>query len=151
MQSVGAKVGGMIPNSKTALQLSATSMSCHGVVVADLFICAPRVYPHCSWREASRPEEDWDFTAQVLNKFGLVCRLNHLCFVCEHKQPGGDGGDEERDAKDVKACEWLQKQYPHTFRKKSKTEVSFIDGVRFIRRTHPSTTQSCLGVLTRLQ
>ena len=67
-----------------------------------------------------------------------MCRLNHACVTCEHKKKkGGDGGGTKRDAKDKKACEWLQAQYPGVFRNKSGTEVSFINGIGFIRSSHP--------------
>ena len=129
MRSVGAKVGGVSPHMYQYMCLQQPVHSLTAFVVADFFVVDPPMV--VEWTSECWPKEDYQFSADVMCRYGMLLRENKLCVAAEHHRAGGDGSGPERILADREAAMVLQTLYAGVFKKGKRAEqLSLVNGTK---------------------
>jgi hypothetical protein len=132
MRAIGAKVGGVSPHMCQDMMLRQPLQSLTAFVVADFFVVDPPM--RVPWVETCWPKEDYQFSADVLCRYGLLLRENRLCVSAEHYKVGGDGCGPKRRKAEIKAAKQLMYSYPGVFSKGgSEEKISLTGGLKITK------------------
>ena len=118
MMKRGTFLGGAYVNNNVGFALNAEAWSSHKFIVGDFMVIRP-----CSLRfdEKMSLKEDYDYTAQHVDEFGAVTRMNRLFVRAKHYTNKGGAVDVRTAA--LEQCtinhlttKWSLRGYPKLFR-----------------------------------
>jgi hypothetical protein len=112
-------LGGLYVNTNVARSLFQPPTSPYHFIVGDFIVVRPGSAPRFDTN--MRLKEDYDFTAQHLDVYGAVCRMNRLYACAKHYVNQGGAvayrtADREAETVAYLKHKWAQKGYPHLFR-----------------------------------
>ena len=114
----GTFLGGAYVNNNVGFALNAEPWSAHKFIVGDFMVirpCTPR------FDDNMRLKEDYDFTAQHVDVYGAVTRMNRLFVRAKHYTNKGGAVDVrtaalEQDTISYLTAKWAARGYPKLFR-----------------------------------